>query len=222
MNKVALVTVGLGEFNIEPKWIEQSIPADLHAFNETNFPSRMCAMTPRLQARIAKIFCWQMVPDYDYYIWFDNSLEISTNKVVEWFMERLGEADAVFLRHPDRKTVKEEWEYINKLVSENHYYLAPRYKNELGNEELKEIYSDPGYKDDLLIASTAFMIRNNDRVKAMMKEWWYHTSRYHIVDQLGLPYSIYKSGCKVNIINDSYLHLPNLKHIRKSYKGKHE
>ena len=159
-----------------------------------------------------------MAPGYEYYIWYDDSLEISSDKVTEWFMSKLGDADAIFLRHPKRKTVKEEWEYIKQLESENNYYITPRYKGEYGDEEIAEIYADKNYTDNLLIASTTFMCRNNERVRAMMKEWWYHTSRYHIVDQLGLPYSIYKSGCKVNIIDDNYLHLEHLPHVRKAHK----
>ena len=53
----------------------------------------------------------------------------------------------------------------------------------------------------------------------MMREWWYHTSRYHIVDQLGLPYAIYKAGVQVRIIEQHYMRTPWLTFVRK--RGKH-
>lgn len=211
--KIAVITANLGSFDEEyVTYIEQG--ADFYKFIDTNFPPRFKAMTPRLQARIPKMFGWQMAPGYDAYIWYDSSLAVAEG-MVDWFTGQLGDADVVFLRHPDRKTVHEEAKFIKEKVLANHYYLAPRYVGELIDEEMAELDSDLGYKDDLLIASTTFMYRNNDKVHALMKEWWYHTSRYHIVDQLGLPYAIYKSGCKVNIINDNYLHLEHLPHMRK-------
>jgi hypothetical protein len=157
-----------------------------------------------------------MAPVYDGYIWYDSSLSVASMDMVKWFLEQLGDADAVFLRHPDRKTVHEEAAFLKEKLWKNHYYITPRYRDELIDEELAELESDKGYKDNLLIASTAFMYRNNEKVHALMKEWWYQTSRYHIIDQLGLPYAIYKSGCKVNIINDNYLHLEHLPHTRKA------
>lgn len=212
-----MVTANMGNFDKEYQPVPQSVPADFYTFNDKNFLPRARAMTPRLQARIPKMFAWQMIPGYDAYIWYDSSLAVTSPDMVSWFLEQLGEADAVFLRHPDRQTVHQEAQFIQEKIFHHHYYLSPRYRDELVNEQIAELDADPGYKDDLLIASTAFMYRNNDKTHALMKEWWYHTSRYHIIDQLGLPYAIYKSGCKVNIINDNYLHLKHLPHMRKTH-----
>jgi hypothetical protein len=48
-----------------------------------------------------------------------------------------------------------------------------------------------------------------------MKEWWYHISRYHIIDQLALPYVLKKSDCKYNIIDEKYGEIPYLTYTRK-------
>jgi len=217
MPKIAVITANMGSFDKNHEIVEQSIPVDFYKFGDDNFTPRIKAMTPRLQARIPKMFGWQMVPGYDFYIWHDSSLAVTSKDMVAWFMGQLGDADAVFLRHPERKTVCEEAEYIKEKVLANHYYLAPRYAGELIDEQMKELQEPTGYKDDLLIASTTFMYRNTIKVHDLMKEWWYHTSRYHIVDQLGLPYAIYRSGCKVNIIDDNYLCLKHLKHTRHAH-----
>jgi len=47
-----------------------------------------------------------------------------------------------------------------------------------------------------------------------MKEWWYGTSRYHIVDQIWLPYAIKKSQCKVNVIPDNFMKCDYIKPVR--------
>lgn len=206
---IAVITANLGAFDKEYEPVEQSVQADFFKFTDANFPPRSKAMTSRLQARIPKMFGWQMKPGYDAYIWYDSSLAVTSKDMVAWFTEQLGDADAVFLKHPERNTVHEEAAFIKEKVFLNHYYLAPRYAGELIDEQMAEV-GNAGP----LIASTTFMYRNNDNVHALMKEWWYHTSRYHIVDQLGLPYAIVNSGCKVNITNDNYLHLTHMKHMR--------
>jgi len=214
MPKIAAITANMGAFDKDNNPVEQSIPVDFYKFDDSSFPLREKAMTPRLQARIPKMFGWQMVPGYDFYIWYDSSLAVTSKDMASWFLEQLGDADAVFLKHPDRNTVHEEAEFIKERVWSHHYYIAPRYTGELIDEQMKELSEPTGYVDNLLIASTTFMYRNTVLVHDLMKEWWYHTSRYHIIDQLGLPYAIYRSGCKVNIINDNYLHLKHLTHMR--------
>jgi hypothetical protein len=211
---LAIITANMGNFDkmIDP--VEQSVPFDFYRFTDKNFPPRYCAMTPRLQARIPKIFGWQMIPDYDYYIWIDSSMGIISPDTVKWLRMQCEGFEGAFFVHPDRQTIREEADFIKKKISEKNYYLSPRYTNELIDEEMKEIESDKGYKDNLLIASTVFIYKNTEATRNMMKEWWYHTSRYHIVDQLGLPYAIYKSGMKINLINEHYMKTPYLKYVR--------
>ena len=220
MAEIAVITANLGSFENdadERKWTAQSVPCDFYKFTDENFPPRNAALTPRLQARIPKMFFWQLAPDYKYYIWFDSSLSVTSSDMVKWFLEKLGDYDAVFLKHPNRSSIASESEFLKKKLSENDYYIVPRYTNELIDEELAEIQADKNFIDNTLLASTTFICRNNEKVQSLMKEWWYHTSRYHIIDQLGLPYAIYKSGCNVNIINDNYMRLEHMTHVRKTF-----
>ena len=68
-NKIAIITANMGNFdkNIDP--VEQSVKADFFRFIDSNFPPRYQAMTSRFQARIPKMFGWQMNPGYDFYIY---------------------------------------------------------------------------------------------------------------------------------------------------------
>jgi len=213
MEKICLITANMGNFDRVEEPIKQSIPVDFYRFTDDNFPPRYCAMTPRLQARLVKLFGWQMIPNYDYYIWVDSSLTITNPDAVKWLLKQCSGVDMAFFKHPDRDTIQEEYDFIKKKIEEGNYYLCPRYTNELLDEQLAEIKADKGFTDNLLIASGVFIYKNNPKVHNLMKEWWYHTSRYHIVDQLGLPYAIYKSECKVNIIKEHYMKNPYLKYI---------
>ncbi len=213
--KICIITANLGNFDKMVDPVEQSIPCDFVRYTDHNFPPRHNSMTPRLQARIPKMFGWEMSPEYDYYLWVDSSCTLPRPESVQWFLDQLGEADIAVFKHPNRNTIHEEADYLKKRLAMKCPYITPRYENELIDEQLKVINDDKRYTDDWLLASTAFMYRNNDRVKNMFSRWWFHTSRYHSIDQLSFPYVLRKSNCYVSIIPDSYLKVPYLKYVRK-------
>lgn len=212
--KVAVITANLGNFDRRIDYVEQSLPYDFYRFTDENFPPRFNSMTPRLQARIVKIFGWQMVPPHDYYIWVDASCILSHRDSVKWFIEQCKDVDMAVFKHPHRNTIQEEADYIKHRLAINCPYLTPRYENELIDEQLAEIKADKGYADQNLFASTALVYKNNPKVQNVMFHWWYHTSRYHSIDQLSLPYILLKQRCTVRIIPDSYLKIPYLEHVR--------
>lgn len=211
---IAVMTANLGNFDKRVDYVEQSLPYDFYRFTDENFPPRSNSMTPRLQARIVKMFGWQMVPSHDYYIWVDASCILSHPDSVEWFVEQCRNVDMAVFKHPHRSTIQEEADYIKARLEKKCRYLTPRYKNELTDEQLAVIKSDKGFSDQNLFASTAFVYRNNSKVQNVMFHWWHHTSRYHSIDQLSLPYVLFRQRCTVRVIPDNYEKSPYLKHIR--------
>jgi len=207
--KIAVITANMGNFDKQVDPVPQSLPFAFFRVTDHDFPLRDRAMTPRLQARIPKMFGWQMFPGYDIYIWVDSSCQLSHPDSVKWFWEQMGyEKDMAVFKHPNRKTVQEEADYIKQRLAKNCPYITPRYKNELIDEQLKEI--DPSAQ---LYASTAFIYRNIPVVQKALKEWWYHTSRFHIVDQLSMPFALRE--IEKTEIPQSYLKIPYLKYVRK-------
>jgi hypothetical protein len=219
---IAVISANLGNFDPVVEYVKQSVPCDTFLFTDDSFPPRVSSMLPRLQARIPKCFGWQMVPDYDYYLWVDSSCALRHEHSVVWFLEHCRGADFAFFKHPERNTIHEEYEFLKKKVGEKNKYLYPRYYNELLEEQMREIESDPLFIDDKLFASTAFIYKNKPETRAMLKEWWYHISRYHTIDQLALPYVLYRSKCKANIINVNYLKTPYLTYTRNGKWRKNE
>jgi hypothetical protein len=125
---------------------------------------------------------------------------------VKWLTEKCTGDIAVF-KHPNRKTVRDEARYLKDRLAMGCDYITPRYNNELIDEELDAIKDLP---DEHLFASGILVYKNNEKIHAMMKEWWYHISRFHSIDQLGLPYSILKTGCDFTVIPDHYGRTPYL------------
>lgn len=213
--KVAVVTANLGNFDNQIDPVPQTEKYDFYRFTDQNFPPRYCTMTPRLQARIVKCFMWQMVPGYSHYIWVDSSCTLGHSDSVKWFLEKCKDVEMVVFKHPNRNTIQEEADYLKQRLAKGCPYITPRYDNELIDEQLKEINSDPSFKDQILFASTAFVMVNNHHTRTIMAKWWYHISRYHSIDQLSLPYVLMTNACLVRIIPDSYMKIPYLTYIRR-------
>lgn len=215
--KVAVITANLGGFDKTAPHAPQSIGYDYFLFTDENFPPRFNAMTPRLQAKIPKFFGWQMVPNYDYYLWLDSTLSLSNPDSLKYFYDNCCDYDVVVLRHPSHPNVRQEARYTRKGVKQHgknlgSRYIMARYKNELIKEQMDEIEADKDFADDLLVCGGVFMYRNTPEVHKMLKEWWYHVSRYIIQDQISFPYVLKKSGLRVNVRPDKYNDCPYLKH----------
>ena len=211
MNDVAVISANMGAFEKVQPYVDQSVPYDFHLLTDENFPPRHNAMTPRLQARIPKMFGWQMFPGYRYYIWVDSSCILSHKDSIKWFLEQLGENDIVFFKHPHRNTIGEEAEYLKHRLSLPDTYITSRYSNELLDDQMKEI-NDPGLP---LYATTAFIYRPTWDIKQSMKEWWYHTSRYHQIDQLSTAYALKQAHIhKIGVINENFMKCAYLKPVR--------
>jgi hypothetical protein len=217
---IAIITANTNNFEKGVTHIEQTIPVTFYKFTDENFPPRYNAITPRLQSKIPKMFGWQMVPEHDYYIWIDSSFSLDNPDTVKWALKQCEGVDAAFLKHPVRNTIKEEnafvMERIQTAIQKNalHRYTYTRYNNEFFDDQTREIEADKEFIDNTLLASGFFIYRNNERVRNLMKEWWYFVSRYNLDDQLSLPYAIYKSKCQANIIDENFMNNPYLKHWR--------
>jgi hypothetical protein len=212
--KILVVSASLGGFDTRQFHEEQSMECDYFQYTDENFPPRSKSMTPRLQARIPKMMSWQMNPGYDYYLWVDSSCRLADKDSVKWFLEQLEDADIAVFKHPHRQTIQEEADYLKERLElekagKKHQYILPRYENEDIDGQLKEV--DPNAK---LYASTAFIYKNDEPARDLLKIWWYNTSLFHSIDQLSLPHAITSSGAKANVIPDNYLKCKYLKYVR--------
>ena len=202
-----IVSANLGDFDKRQEHVPQMDAYFPYTFTDENYPPRKCSMTPRLQARIPKCFSWQMVPGHDTYLWIDSSCIMNQPNTLRWFIRKLGNADMAVFKHPNRETVQQEADYLKHRLHISCPYITPRYTNEDIDGQLAEV--DP---KAVLYASTSFIYRNTPEVQAVLKEWWYHISRYHSIDQLSFPWVT--RNLKVNVIPDKYMKTKYLKYVR--------
>jgi hypothetical protein len=159
------------------------------------------------------MFGWDMLPDYDIYIWLDASYRLCAKNSIHWFINTLGYCDLAIFRHPKRKSIAEEASFIANKIEKQSPYLTQRYEGEDMEGQLRAIRTD-GYVDDYLYATMAFAYHPNERVKRMLTDWWVHTSRFHSVDQLALPYLVWDHGCSVAILEGDPFHSPRIEYTR--------
>lgn len=209
--KIIILSANFKNFDKETEWEAQGENVIGYKISEETFPLRVNALTPRMQAKIVKCFGWQLFPGYDVYVWVDASFKMFSG-ATEWLLRALADKDAAFFRHPSRKTIAEEYEFMKKNA--NKRYIRYRYTYELLEEQYNIIAEDRTYEDTLLLCGGIFIYRNNEVMRNALKEWWYHITRYHLNDQLSLPYVLLKSGCKFNIIEDDIYKLALIPFMR--------
>lgn len=215
--KTLVLTANLGNFDTEVAMVPQNTnrsEVEFRRLTDSNFPP-IAGLTPRMQYRIPKLFGWKMFPGYDNYIWIDGCMQLLHPDSVNFFLEQLGNADMAFFKHPQRNSVVEEVMYIEEKLMQQNKYIVDRYNNGLHGEALQEFSKDERFRDNVLYTSTAFVYRNNIRVREMMEEWWYYQSRYFTCDQVSLPYAIHRAGLKVNKIDMNQYKIPYLTLISK-------
>lgn len=199
--KIAVISASLGGFD-EPQAHEpQSIEHDYFFYNDESFLPRKHTLAPRMWAKIPKMFGWQLNPGYDYYLWIDGNQKLAHADSLKYFLDNCQGYDVVFTRHPKRPNIRQETRVMRKGNRQQPYYRQ-RYGGEREEELYSLIANDKDYVDDTLLSGGMFIYRNTPEVQAALKDWWYYVTRYHVNDQLSLPYVLYKSGLKLNILED--------------------
>ena len=199
-----LVVSTTGGIDRTAKHVPQSLEADYFLYES---PPRL---PPRLQAKIPKMFAWQLKPDYEYYMWLDGNISLAHPDTLKYFHDQIQGHDIVVIRHHRRPNIRQEVRYLRKGLREQSIYLVSRYGNEEWEAQYNEIKDD--FVDDLLVIGGIFMYRNTPEVQKMMKEWWYHVSRYNVQDQISFPYVLKKSGIKIKILDHDYTQWEMIKH----------
>ena len=220
MMRLCHLTANLGNFDPIVPPVPQTLPEGLEltyvALTDHDFPPRRMTMLPRLQARIPKMFGWEMVPGFDAYLWLDASFSLQSPASVAHIWAALQGVDVVTFLHPRRTTIAEEADFLRLSVSEGCRYVVPRYAGELVEAQVAAI--PPEYPDTVLYGTMLVAYWDRPHVRAMLQDWWLHTSRYHAVDQLAFPYVLWKHTCRVATLGRRPYNMPDVTFVRKHHR----
>jgi hypothetical protein len=210
--RVAVISASLGNFVALATPMLQALSTEgtvtFVPFTNENFPVRSCTYTPRMQARVPKLWGWDLVPGYDVYVWLDATLTFRQTSSVQWLLDELGEVDVALFKHPYRTTVAQEAAFLREELPKSRR-LMQRYTGELLDEQLEAV---TGVEEEGLHAGGVVVYRPTPRVCAMLAAWWKHVSCFHQDDQLSLPFVLKQHDVQAHIINANIYENPYLRY----------
>jgi hypothetical protein len=200
--KVLVYTANLGRIDHDHPPVPQTgVDLTYHCFTEQEFPPRPLGLGRRMQARIPKIYGWDLLPGFDAYFWIDSTLSITRPDAVSWMLEQMGDAEIAVFAHPNRSTLQEEIDFVRTKLRRGSPYLNRRYLGEDLDGLEREVVRR-GMQQAPLYASTLFCYRAPSvAMQRSFREWWELTSRYHSIDQV--QYTLILEGHDVSVIRES-------------------
>lgn len=184
-------------------------------FNQKQLPSEKDNHT-RLLAKIPKMLFYKLLPQkYDYYIWLDSKFTIHKHWLdyILWLIERNHEAEIITSYHSERKSIKEEYEFLFEYLRKGDQSICTKYNfNEIANQyhffKKKKNYIDNKlYELTMIIYSSKILNK-----KAFLEEWYSHNYYFSIQDQLSFPYLCYKHKINVKGIEQRVFDMPFVTH----------
>jgi hypothetical protein len=152
-------------------------PVPVRMFTERMHPLPEIA-DPRLAAKWWKVRPDLACPDADVTIWLDGSMDVRVPDLAERCLDALGDADAIFVRHPERDDIYEE---ARASIGFAKYAGQPL-------ESQVEAYRGVGHPEHWGLAHAGMLVRrNNERMRAFDEAWWTEITRWSLQDQLSLP-----------------------------------
>ena len=194
MYKIAVITANLNNIDKVKEVPQQTVPFDYYYFNEDNLPTDL-DISARLLSKYPKILTHKMLPDYDIYIWIDGSIEITSNRFVEKIISGL--IDVKITLHPDRATLKEEFDFLINQLRLGNPYFQERYSFDNILKE-KELFED---LDLPLYTCGVFARKNDGRVNTAFEEIWDLCLEYGNFDQPLYSYIEKKYDFNYRLIN---------------------
>lgn len=130
--------------------------------------------------------------DCDVSIWIDGCGTIHTKDFVKICLEKLGDADMLAFRHPDRDCIYDEARFC---------HMFEKYINVDIMGQVEE-YRRRGYPEHNGLWACGLLVRrHNKRTKKFNELWWKHIRKYTYQDQLSFPVCVKESGVKLQTLD---------------------
>jgi len=147
-------------------------------------------------AKIFKILPHIFLKDYEYTIWIDGNI-IITSRFLE-LLEYLKEGDMALYKHPDRDCVYQEAAACVKRNKDNHLTVKMQIKQ----------YHKEGYPQHNGLNTAGVILRRNssENVQKINMAWWEEIKNHSRRDQLSFNYVLWKNKLNIVTIDLPYEH----------------
>jgi hypothetical protein len=184
----------------------------------------------RLRAKYFKLQVHRLdeVRDHRWIVWADGSLQFHETAFLLEQVEKLRglpeKNRLMVVPHPDRKTVWEEYEFVQTQIIRGNKYLGLRYAEEKMTEQMDYFQARGWDTNAKLWCGTIWLLENNAVLNCCWNDWWDQNLRYGMMDQLSLPVLLNKHGCEpqcldVNLWRNG--HFSSVNHVVQRVDGCH-
>ena len=150
---------------------------------------------PRLRSKLPKMMAHALHPEFKAYAWADGSISSQAGFVDE-LLALLGDADCAFSPHIGRKSIGDEMDFVEWLITHKDASIIEAYGGQPMRAQVAA-YRAQGLPDTCLYQGGLFVRRNTPKVNAAFEEWFSHNVVYSVQDQLSLPFVLWKHGVRV-------------------------
>jgi hypothetical protein len=190
--KILVLTAIFGGKDTPKPFPKQSIDCDYKCITEQNTPVPLPNLPDRLKAKYFKLQAHEVFPEYNYFIWIDGNIEVTSADFVKEITKKLypDSGRIVIQGHHERQTIKQEIDFI--INSENPY-LTTRYKEQPLKQEY-EYYLSKGMPPTApLFACNIFAYYcettlDLDFSTLFMDGWWSLVLKWSWFDQSAFSY----------------------------------
>jgi hypothetical protein len=156
----------------------------------------------RLRSRYFKhqIHRLDEVQKYAWLVWADSTLQFHETAFIVEQVARLRQlppsSRVLVVPHPERRTVRDEYEFIHGNILKGNKYLRTRYGAEKMTEQM-EHFRARGWDVDApgLWCGGFWIVENSELFKHCWDDWWDQNLCYGMMDQLSLPVVLRQHGC---------------------------
>ena len=174
-------------------------------YDDHNYPSRRLAMHPRLKSKIPKMLEWRFV-DADWYVWLDDSFSVLSKTLAEDILKVAGKNKLCLFKHPNRNSIKDEYEFMQKKLNKMNLYLFCRYAGEPIQQQVEHYLNDSSFKDHNLFSMGFFAYHKS--MKPLMLDWFLENITWSVQDQISFPYVLQKHKVKYSLFEGTFLSNP--------------
>jgi hypothetical protein len=161
----------------------------------------------RLRARYFKHQIHRLpdVRPHRWLAWADGSLRFKDTAFLRRETERLRELPPrkrlLLVPHPERRTVREEYDYICAEIERGNEYHRIRYANEHMTEQMNFFAGQGRNLDARLWCAGFWMVESNAIINQCWDSWWDQTLRFGMMDQLSLPVLLDEFGLEPQVLD---------------------
>lgn len=133
--------------------------------------------------------------EYDINVYVDSNKVVFDLPMLLNYCARLDgddDTDAIFVRHHERDTVKQEVAEIIRTSKDKADVVTSQYEG----------YLQEGFPDNVLLAVCSVQIRkDNQRMRDFLEVWWHEIKTKSHRDQISWPYAVWKSDISYKMIS---------------------